>query len=139
MAAMCRYHPHRQCRLIYRYLLHDPYSGTTKGGRRSFSWTGYRDLLIAVHRQLGAPLVVVWDNLTTHRALDLRGFDAKHDWITEFQLPPYAAGINPDEGMTRGFGPSSDAATKPYDRVCAKSNTAATSSTAVLPAQASPS
>jgi hypothetical protein len=55
---MCYHPPHRRCRLLYRYVLHDPYSGTTTGARSSFSWTGCRDLLIAVHRQLGAPLLL---------------------------------------------------------------------------------
>lgn len=34
-----------------------------KGESKSFAWTDYRDLLIAAHLQLDAPIVVVWDNL----------------------------------------------------------------------------
>ncbi|ANW21369.1 hypothetical protein [Streptomyces clavuligerus] len=47
-------------RLIYRPMLHPNHEAA---GRRSFAWTGYRDLLIAAHRQPGGPIVLVWDHL----------------------------------------------------------------------------
>jgi hypothetical protein len=31
------------------------------GEPKGFAWTGYRDLIIAAHRQLAAPLVWCWD------------------------------------------------------------------------------
>jgi len=34
-----------------------------KQRRKGFTETGYAQLLDAAHRQLGGPLVVVWDNL----------------------------------------------------------------------------
>ncbi|MFI6688374.1 transposase [Streptomyces sp. NPDC050485] len=99
VAALCCYRPGARSRLIYRYILHDPHGGHTKSGRRSFSWTDYRDLLRVVHHQLGAPFVLVWDNLNTHRAAGLRDFVAEQDWITVFQLPSYAPDLNPVEGI----------------------------------------
>ncbi|MFD7291652.1 transposase [Streptomyces sp. NPDC059897] len=99
VAALCCYRPGERSRLIYRYILHEPCRGMTKSGRRSFAWTDYRDLISAAHQQLGAPLVLVWDNLNTHRAAGLRDFAAEHDWITIFQLPSYAPDLNPVEGI----------------------------------------
>jgi hypothetical protein len=32
--------------------------------------TDYRDLAVRAHLQLGAPIVLVWDNLNTHRQLE---------------------------------------------------------------------
>ncbi|GAA0420585.1 hypothetical protein GCM10010357_47390 [Streptomyces luteireticuli] len=99
VAALCCYRPGERSRLIYRPIFHDPHGGATRNGRRSFAWTDYRDLLIAAHQQLGAPLVLVWDNLNTHRAKGLHDFVARHDWITVFQLPSYSPDLNPVEGI----------------------------------------
>ncbi|MEU1378428.1 transposase [Streptomyces triculaminicus] len=99
VAALCCYRPGERSRLIYRYLSHKPGDSTTRAGRRSFAWTDYRDLLIAAHKQLGAPIVLIWDNLNTHRAAGMRDFIAAHDWITAFHLPPYAPDLNPVEGI----------------------------------------
>jgi len=41
-----------------------------KGEPKGFSWQDYRDLIIAAHRQLPAPLVWVRDNLNIHLAPD---------------------------------------------------------------------
>ncbi|WP_066940488.1 transposase [Streptomyces sp. NBRC 110611] len=99
LAALCCYRPGERSRLIYRYLPHKSHDSTTKAGRCSFTWTDYRDLLIAAHQQPGAPIVLIWDNLNTHRAASIRGFIAAHDWITAFYLPPYAPNLNPVEGI----------------------------------------
>jgi hypothetical protein len=38
-----------------------------KGETKAFTWTEYRDLLIAAHRQLpGGTIVLVWDKLSVH-------------------------------------------------------------------------
>ncbi|WUO17907.1 hypothetical protein OG985_44725 [Streptomyces sp. NBC_00289] len=58
-------------RVIYRPKRHLDHK---RGGRRSFTWTDYRDLLIAAHQQLGAPIVLVWDNLNVHKDRRLREF-----------------------------------------------------------------
>ncbi|MEU2856571.1 transposase [Streptomyces syringium] len=96
LAAMCCYKPGERSRLIYRPMFHKDHR--TKE-RRSFAWTDFRDLLVAAHQQLQAPIVLVWDNLNTHRAAGLRDFVAAHDWVTAFHLPPYAPELNPVEGI----------------------------------------
>jgi hypothetical protein len=45
-----------------------------KGERKAFTWSDYRDLIIAVHRELAAPLIWVWDNLNIHLAPELADF-----------------------------------------------------------------
>nr|WP_307037783.1 transposase [Streptomyces canus] len=95
VAAMCCYRPGERPRLIYRPRFHL----LLKGARKSFSWQDYRDLLVRAHLQLGAPIVVVWDNLNTHRAVDMRKYAAGHDWLTIVQLPSYSPDLNPVEGI----------------------------------------
>ncbi|GGP96667.1 hypothetical protein GCM10010278_87210 [Streptomyces melanogenes] len=96
IAALACYKPGERSRLIFRPKRHIDHK---RGGRRSFTWTDYRDLLTAAHQQLGAPLVLVWDNLNVHLDARLRAFIDTHDWITSFQLPPYAPDLNPVEGI----------------------------------------
>jgi transposase len=83
-------------RLIYRPKRHVDH---TRGGRRSFTWTDYRDLLTAAHQQLGAPIVLVRDNPNVHKDARLRDFIDTHDWITCCFLPAYAPDLNPVEGI----------------------------------------
>ncbi|MFI7449634.1 transposase [Nonomuraea sp. NPDC049714] len=52
----------QRTRLTYRMLL---YRG--RGERKGFRDADYARLLDAAHQQLGGPIVLVWDNLTTHR------------------------------------------------------------------------
>jgi len=60
VAGLACYRPGHRSRLIYR--LHR-YRGR-KGETKAFTWTEYRDLLIAAHRQLpGGVVVLIWDNL----------------------------------------------------------------------------
>ncbi len=87
IAALTCYKPGERSRLIFRPRRHADHKG---GGRRSFTWAEYRDLLTAAHQQLDAPLVLVWDNLNMHLHARLRAFIDAHDWITSFQLPPSA-------------------------------------------------
>jgi transposase len=49
-------------------------------------------------RQVGCPLLVVWDRLPAHRAQPVRRFLAAHpaDYQVEW-LPPYAPELNPEE------------------------------------------
>ncbi|GAA2445248.1 hypothetical protein GCM10010421_40770 [Streptomyces glaucus] len=70
-----------------------------RGGRRSSTWTDYRDPLTTAHQQLGAPFVLVWDNLNVHLDARLRAFIDTHDWITAYQLPHYAPDLNPVEDI----------------------------------------
>ena len=48
-------------------------------------------------RQLGAPFVVVWDNLQAHRAIVVRDFLVTHPHVRRVLLPPYAPELNPIE------------------------------------------
>ncbi|MCK2213357.1 transposase [Actinomadura sp. ATCC 31491] len=71
-----------------------------KGEPKTFSWSDYRDLIVATHQQLGAPLVWCWDNLNVHLDGRLAAFAAEHaDWLRLVQLPAYAPELNPAEGV----------------------------------------
>ncbi|WP_438828273.1 IS630 family transposase [Streptomyces mirabilis] len=96
IAALACYKQGERSRLIYRPKRHVDHK---RGGRRSFAWTDYRDLLIAAHQQLGAPIVLVWDNLNVHKDRRLREFINAHDWIICYFLPAYAPDLNPVEGV----------------------------------------
>ncbi|WP_251061681.1 transposase [Streptomyces sp. ISL-100] len=96
IAALTCYKPGERSRLIYRSRRHQDHK---RGGRRSFTWTDYRDLLIAAHQQLGGPIVLIWDNLNVHKDHRMRAFIDAQDWITAYHLPPYAPDLNPVEGI----------------------------------------
>jgi putative transposase len=57
----------------------------------------YARLLGAAHRQLGGPLVLVWDNLNTHVSTAMAELIAARPWLTVYRLPPYAHELNPVE------------------------------------------
>jgi DDE superfamily endonuclease len=88
--------PGARARLLYRLRL---WRGRA-GERRSFAWTDYRDLMVATHHELGAPLVWVWDNLNVHCTGELKAFIADNkQWLRVFSLPSYAPDLNPTEGV----------------------------------------
>ena len=96
VAGLACYRPGDRSRLIYR--LHC-YRGR-KGETKAFTWTEYRDLLIAAHRQLpGGNVVLVWDNLNVHLGAELRAFTGAQAWLRVFRLPAYAPDLNPVEGI----------------------------------------
>jgi hypothetical protein len=95
-AGLACYRPGHRTRLVYR--LHC-YRGR-KGETKAFTWTEYRDLIIAAHRQLpGGKIVLVWDNLPVHLRTELRDFTSAQPWLRVFQLPAYAPDLNPLEGI----------------------------------------
>ncbi|SOF02084.1 Transposase [Streptomyces sp. OV198] len=96
IAAMCCYKPGETSRLIYRPRRHRKHKGK---GRDTFAWSDYRDLVVRAHIQLGTPIVLIWDNLNTHRAAGMREYAAAQDWLTIVQLPSYAPDLNPVEGI----------------------------------------
>ncbi|MEU7910697.1 transposase [Microbispora bryophytorum] len=60
----------------------------------------YRDLILTAHAQLGAPIVLIWDNLNVHLVPELRSFAEQHaDWLTVVRLPAYAPDLNATEGI----------------------------------------
>jgi hypothetical protein len=78
---------------------HAHYRGR-KGETKAFTWTEYRDLLTAAHRQLpGGNVVLVWDNLNVHLGPELRAFTGAQAWLRVFRLPAYAPDLNPVEGL----------------------------------------
>jgi transposase len=95
IVALTGYEPGHRSRLICR----PRHDDGRRDGRKSFSWRGYRDLLIAAHQQLGGPIVLVWDNLNVHKAADLQKFAEARDWLTIYCLPP----THPTSTQSRGI------------------------------------
>jgi DDE superfamily endonuclease len=88
--------PGARGRLYYRIRVHRG----RKGERRSMSEADYAELVTAAHRELNAPVILIWDNLNTHVSAVMRLLlDARRDWLTVIQLPAYAPDLNPAEGM----------------------------------------
>jgi hypothetical protein len=94
LAALIAVRPGHRPRLIYR--VHAG-RGPRKDQRKGFTEADYARLLDAAHQQLGGPLVVVWDNLSTHVSRAMTDLVAARDWLTIYQLPPYAHELNPVE------------------------------------------
>lgn len=69
-----------------------------KGERRSLSEADYAALFTAAHHQLHAPLIVIWDQLNTHRTQAMRVFLARRAWLKVVYLPGYAPELNAAEG-----------------------------------------
>jgi hypothetical protein len=94
LAALIAVKPGHRPRLIYRVLKNRRRRGDQ---RKGFTETDYARLFDAAHQQLAGPLVVVWDNSNTHVSAAMAGLAAARDWLTVFQLPPYAHELNPVE------------------------------------------
>ncbi len=96
IAGMVCYKTGECSRLIYRV---HTWRGR-KGETKSFTWAEYRDLVVFAHAQLGAPIVLIWDNLGRHTCPQMQQFLADHEqWLTVFQLPSYTPDLNPVEGI----------------------------------------
>jgi DDE superfamily endonuclease len=96
LAALIAVKAGQRPRLIYRV-----HAGRRRPGdkRKGFTEADYASLLDAAHQQLGGPVVLVWDNLNTHVSKAMRELVAARDWLTVFQLPPYASELNPVESV----------------------------------------
>jgi transposase len=94
LAALIAVKAGRRPRLLYRV-----HQGRRGDKRKGFTETGYARLLDAAHQQPGGPIVLVWDNLNTHVSKAMRDLAAARDWLTVFQLPPYASELNPVESV----------------------------------------
>ena len=92
LAALIATRPGCRPRLIYRTR-----RGRRGDRRKGFTETDYARFLDAAHQQLHGPVVLVWDNLNTHVSRAMRELVAARDWLTVFQLPPYASELNPVE------------------------------------------
>jgi transposase len=93
LAALIAVQPGHRPRLIYR--VHRGRRG--KGQRKGFTEADYARLLDAAHQQLAGPLVLVWDNLNSHVSAAMADLLQARDWLTVYQLPPYAHELNPVE------------------------------------------
>jgi len=104
MAGLIAARPGLRTRLFYRIHV---YRGR-KSERKGLGETDYIRLLCAVHAQLRAPIVLVWDNDNRHVSAVMQRFVAGHDWLTVVQLPAYAPELNPTESVwshvKRGLG-----------------------------------
>ena len=94
LAALLATKPGHQPRLIYRT---HPGRRRRPGERKGLTETDYARLLDAAHRQLGGPIVLIWDNLNTHVSAAMAKIIAARPWLTVFRLPPYAHELNPVE------------------------------------------
>jgi putative transposase len=92
LAALLAVRPGHRPRLIYR--THRARRGDK---RKGFTEADYVRFLDAAHQQLRGPIVLVWDNLNTHVSRAMRELIAARDWLTVYQLPPYASELNPVE------------------------------------------
>ena len=92
LAALVATKPGSRPRLLYR-----THRGRRGGRRKGFTEADYAALLDAAHRQLGGPLVLVWDNLNTHVSAVMAALISARPWLTVFRLPPYAPELNPVE------------------------------------------
>jgi transposase len=87
--------PGTRARLFYRTRVHRG----RKGERRSMSEADYAGLITAAHRELKAPVILVWDRLNTHVSAVMCTFiQARPGWLTEVRLPAYAPELNAAEG-----------------------------------------
>ncbi|MFD8530502.1 hypothetical protein ACFV0L_24080 [Streptosporangium canum] len=70
VAALIRCRPGARSRLLYRVHVHR----RRKDEKASFTWADYRDLILMAHRKIGAPIVLIWDNLNRHTYAEMRQF-----------------------------------------------------------------
>ncbi|MEU8580260.1 transposase [Streptomyces abikoensis] len=56
-------------------------------------------MLDAVHRRLGGPVVLVWDDYTRHVDAAMRELIAARDWLSVFRFPSYTPDLSPAEGV----------------------------------------
>jgi len=97
LAGLLAFRPRRTrgFRLLFRSIV---YRGR-KAEKKGFGEYDYIRLLDAAHQRLRAPLVLVWDNLGTHKSATMRRLIASRSWLTVFYLPATAPELNPVEGV----------------------------------------
>ena len=92
IAGVVCYRPGDRPHLFYQLRAYRRRKGEAKG----FTWADYRDLILAAHRSLSAPLVWCWDNLNIHLAPELTDFAQENAaWLRVYRLPVYAPDLNP--------------------------------------------
>jgi len=94
-ATLIAIRPGERPRLIYSV-----HAGPRCGDKRKgFTEADYIRLPDHARQQPGGPIVLVWDNLSTHVSKAMRAMIASRDWLTVFQLPPCASVLNPVESL----------------------------------------
>jgi transposase len=90
--------PGQPGRFYYRLRVHR-HGRRGEAGRRALAEADYAALFTAAHRKLRAPMIVIWDNLNTHRTTTMRAFTLPRcRWLTLVWLPAYAPELNAAEG-----------------------------------------
>src|SRR4051812_22076877 len=99
LAALLATRPGQRPRLIYRTHPARRSSGRRegrRGGRRKgLTEADYATLLDAAPRQLGGPIVGVWDNLNTHVSAAMTELIAARPRLMVYRLPPHAHELTP--------------------------------------------
>lgn len=86
----------RSCRLSDGHM--QRLEAALDAGPAAYGWSeDFARLLDAAQQQLGVPIVLVWDNLTTHKDALMRSLIAARPWLTVFYLPAYPPELNPVE------------------------------------------
>jgi hypothetical protein len=94
IAGVACYRPGGRTHLFYQLRVYRRRKGEAKG----LTWQDYRDLIIAAHHNLSAPLIWVWDNLNIHLTPELADFATENEaWLRVYRLPAYASDLNPAE------------------------------------------
>ncbi|MEU1457054.1 transposase [Streptomyces avermitilis] len=70
-----------------------------QGERRSLGESDYIHLLDGAHHLLKAPLIMVWDRLSTHASKTMKARIAGREWLSVVLLPGHAPELNPVEGL----------------------------------------
>lgn len=95
IAGLTCYRPGHRSRLFYRLLV---YHGR-KNEKKGFGWQDYPDLLVAAHRQLGAPLIVIWDKARIHWMPGIKEFAAEARLADPGGAAQVRPGVNPTKGI----------------------------------------
>ena len=93
IAGLACYRTGHRPRLIYRILTHTG----RKGEAKSFTEAHFATLLDAAHQQLGAPILLIWDQLPQHKSARMRQLLAARRWLRVYPLPALAPELNPTE------------------------------------------
>jgi hypothetical protein len=101
IAGVACYRPGDRPRLFYQLRVYRRRKGEAKG----FSWSGYRDLIIATRRQLAAPLVWCWDDLSIHLAPELAvTLPARRSRRGQGTRPGWATGVSEGGSVSSSRG-----------------------------------
>ncbi|MCX5233292.1 transposase [Streptomyces sp. NBC_00233] len=93
VAGLIAMRPGSRTRLCHRLRTHP----AGKGKRRSMDERDFIALADGVHQLVRAPILLVWDRLSTHVSRRMRDLVAERAWLTVFLLPAYSPDLNPVE------------------------------------------